>query len=97
MISQSVFPEMIEIGGLPASGPLAGHGGADYRVRKNLMEKSGVALKGVFLISQTGNEAAAGRPSGRRHPSHLGVWGHQTPSLSWEHNFFIKNNTGDPS
>jgi hypothetical protein len=30
-------------------------------------------------------EAAAGRPSGRRHPSQSGAWGHQPPSLILEH------------
>jgi hypothetical protein len=33
------------------------------------------------LLSETVIGAAAGRPSGRRHPSHPGAWGHQPPSL----------------
>ena len=32
-------------------------------------------------------EAAAGRPSGRRHPSQPGVWGHQPPSLYMSLNY----------
>ena len=77
-----------ELRGLPASGPLTGHGGADYRVRENVVNNLNNAFEGISPIKKTGTEAAAGRPSGRRQPSLLGVWGHQPPSVI---NFFNRN------
>ena len=58
-----------ELRGLPASGPLTGHGGADYRVRENVVNNLNNAFEGISPIKKTGNEAAAGRPSGRQPPS----------------------------
>lgn len=67
------FIEMVEIRGLSASGPLAGHGGADYCVRENLTNDSDNSFAKLSLNKKTGIETAAGRPSGRRHTSQPGA------------------------
>jgi hypothetical protein len=55
---------MMELRWLPASGPLAGHGGADYRVREKLTNNSDKSFERLSPNKETGIETAAWRPSG---------------------------------
>jgi len=49
---------------LPASGPLAGHGGANYRVRETLTNESDNSFEKLSSNKETGIEAPAGHSLG---------------------------------
>jgi hypothetical protein len=72
---------------LPASGPLAGHGGADYRVWEKYVRKSWTKSKNAFDFAYGNGEflktllmpPRGVLRGGGKHRN--GVWGHQLPSF----------------
>src|SRR5665647_2536671 len=69
--------------GLPASGPLAGHGWSGYRARHAVMNSSCSPLTGISCSGTYGIMAAAGASHrGRWQQSLSGVWGREPPSVN---------------